>query len=259
MSKVDWEAIREEWEGSKITFKALAEKHNVKIGTLKSRRSREKWNRDATGGERDATTVSKKSTSNKKKKRGGNPNPTCKFPKRNQAARTHGLYSKYLPKDTKKLMKVINEMDPSDMIWEQIIIQYAAIVRAQKIMFVKNKDDHSQFKKKEMIVESYTDENDVKTDRWIVEYDNVAAWEKYSGFLASQSRAMGELRNLIKQFVSMADEMDERRLKIEAMQASIKKTNAEIKRLQGDDLDEYESDGFIEAMVGVEDVWNDTN
>lgn len=50
----NWEEIRLEWETSKITLAALAEKHNVKLGTLKSRKSREKWSRDATK-KKDAT------------------------------------------------------------------------------------------------------------------------------------------------------------------------------------------------------------
>src|SRR5690625_6621993 len=53
----NWDAIREEWETSEITFKDLAEKYSVKEGTLKSRRSREKWERNAT--KKDAT-ISKK-------------------------------------------------------------------------------------------------------------------------------------------------------------------------------------------------------
>ena len=53
----NWNEIREEWESTKITFKALAEKHDVKEGTLKSRRSREKStrNKDATKKKKDAT------------------------------------------------------------------------------------------------------------------------------------------------------------------------------------------------------------
>lgn len=54
MSKPNWKEIRKEWESTKITFKALAEKHDVKEGTLKSRRSREKWSKDATD-KKDAT------------------------------------------------------------------------------------------------------------------------------------------------------------------------------------------------------------
>lgn len=39
----NWEKIREEWETSRITLSALADKHGVKLGTLKSRKSREAW------------------------------------------------------------------------------------------------------------------------------------------------------------------------------------------------------------------------
>jgi hypothetical protein len=38
MNKVNWNEIREEWKTTKITFKALAEKYDVKEGTLKSHR-----------------------------------------------------------------------------------------------------------------------------------------------------------------------------------------------------------------------------
>ncbi|QUW22471.1 hypothetical protein JSQ81_02470 [Sporosarcina sp. Marseille-Q4063] len=41
-------------ETTKITFKALADKHDVKEGTLKSCRSREQWSKDATH-KKDAT------------------------------------------------------------------------------------------------------------------------------------------------------------------------------------------------------------
>lgn len=65
MTKKNWEQIRAEWETTKITFKALAEKHGVKEGTLKSRRSREKWSRDATI-KKDATNSKKVATVSEK-------------------------------------------------------------------------------------------------------------------------------------------------------------------------------------------------
>lgn len=40
-----WTDIQKEWETSKITLKDLADKHGVKLGTLKSRKSREGWSR----------------------------------------------------------------------------------------------------------------------------------------------------------------------------------------------------------------------
>lgn len=60
---MNWENIRIEYEGSKITLKELAEKHDVKLGTLKSRKSREGWSRGAT--KKDATI--KKGATTKRK------------------------------------------------------------------------------------------------------------------------------------------------------------------------------------------------
>lgn len=56
----NWKEIQKEWETTKITLAALAEKHVVKLGTLKSRKSREAWVRGtskkgATKKKKDAT------------------------------------------------------------------------------------------------------------------------------------------------------------------------------------------------------------
>ena len=235
----NWEGIKKEFETTDISLKALADKHGVKLGTLKSRRSREKWERDATVARKDAskgkgvaTRGKKDSTSKPKKQNRGNPNPVSKFPKRNQYARKHGLFSKYLPKETRKLAERINDVQPEDILWQQITLQYASILRAQEIMFVENAEDHTQFLKKEMKVESYVDENNVSVDKWVIEYDNIGAWEKHSSFMSSMTRAIGELRNLIKQYVAIADEADERRLKLEIMQQSIDRNRHEIKALE---------------------------
>ncbi len=60
----NWEEIQREWETTKITFKALAEKHDVKLGTLKSRKSRDKWSRGAP--KKDATKIQKVATPKKR-------------------------------------------------------------------------------------------------------------------------------------------------------------------------------------------------
>ena len=57
----NWDEIKQEWETTKITLADLAEKHDVKLGTLKSRKSREKWTRDATA-KKDATKTKKVAT-----------------------------------------------------------------------------------------------------------------------------------------------------------------------------------------------------
>ncbi|MDP5274014.1 terminase small subunit [Chengkuizengella axinellae] len=56
---MNWEEIRKEYETTDITLKALAEKYGIKSGTLKSRKSREKWKKDATLKKKDAKKVAK--------------------------------------------------------------------------------------------------------------------------------------------------------------------------------------------------------
>lgn len=81
-------------------------------------------------------------------KKGGQPgnknaigNKGGAAPAGNQNAVTHGFFSKFLPEETLEIMEEIQERSPADMIWDQIQIQYAAIIRAQKIMFVSDKEE----------------------------------------------------------------------------------------------------------------------
>ncbi|WP_281216188.1 phage terminase small subunit [Lysinibacillus capsici] len=248
----NWDEIKQEWETTKITLADLAEKHGIKLGTLKSRKSREKWSRDAT--EKDATKIKKVAT--KEKQVGapkgntyavgnkGNPNPPNQFTKRNTAAVTHGFFQKFLPEETLEIMEAMNERSPADLIWDQIQIQYAAIIRAQRIMHVESKDEMIKELKKH------------KDTEWgeEVEYEFQFAWERQAQLLTAQSRAIGELRSSIRQFVEMADQDDERRLKLEQMQLNINKTKVEISKLENPDSHKQESEiaKMLRRMAGGE-------
>jgi phage terminase small subunit len=61
---MDWELIRQEYETSNLTLKDLADKYGIKLGTLKSRKSRERWSRAGTS-KKDATKKKKDATSKK--------------------------------------------------------------------------------------------------------------------------------------------------------------------------------------------------
>lgn len=61
---LNWDEIRKEFESTKITLAALAEKHGTKLGTLKSRKSREGWSRGSPS--KDATIKEKVATISKK-------------------------------------------------------------------------------------------------------------------------------------------------------------------------------------------------
>lgn len=266
----NWDEIKLEWETTKITLAKLAEKHNVPLGTIKSQKSRDTkngnpWLRDAT--EKDATKTKKVATKEKQvgapkgndnaKGNRGNPNPTPKFPKRNSIAEKHGFFSKFLPVETLEIMEAMNERSPADLIWDQIQIQYAAIIRAQRIMHVESKDEIIKELKKakyDYYPQSKEDGGGVEKAVTEEEYEFQFAWERQAQLLTAQSRAIGELRSSIRQFVEMADQDDERRLKLEQMQLNIDKTKAEISKLEKPDSNKQESEiaKMLRRMAGEE-------
>jgi len=238
----NWDEIRKEWETTKVTFKSLAEKYEVKDSTIRSRKNREKWQRNDATQRKNVATKGKPHRAPKGNKYAvgnrGNPDPTPKFPKRNTEAVKHGFFSKFLPPETLEIMESMNERSPADLIWDQIQIQYAAIISAQQIMYVRDRDDMSS-----EIVEESLDKT---------KYEIQFAWDKQATFMNAQSRAMSELRNLIKQFDEMAHIDDERRLKLEGMRLGIEKTKTEVESLKGDN-EKDSMEGWVAALKEVAD------
>ena len=123
-------------------------------------------------------------------------------------------------------MENIVEKSQLDILWEQITIQYAAIIRAQKIMYVENKEEMI----KELKKEEYTADGDSK-----LEYEFQFAWDRQATFLNAQSRAMGELRSLIKQYDTMVNaNLD---LVTEEQKMRIEKLKLDISNMKGDSKD----------------------
>lgn len=154
-------------------------------------------------------------------------------PFKNDHAVTHGFFRKYLPERTLEIMEQIAERSPIDMLWDQIMIQYTAIISAQEIMFVENKDEMiKELKKQKFEVHSKgTGENEQLVPVVIEEeHEFQFSWDRHATFLTAQSRAMAELRSSIKQFIDLANEDDERRLKLEQMQLNIEKTKADVEK-----------------------------
>lgn len=101
------------------------------------------------------------------------------------------------------------------MLWHQIQIAYAAIVRAQRIAYVKNQDDKTIEK-----VEDKT--GNVIGEKWEVQQ----AWDKQEAFLKAQARAQGELRAMIKQYDEMLHKnwdlsTEEQKVRIESIRAKV--------------------------------------
>jgi len=141
-------------------------------------------------------------------------------PLQNDNAVTHGFFRKHFPEDVADLAAEIMEKNPIDMLWENITIQYTAIIRAQRLMFVKDQEDITKEVKKEKSSES-SDE---------IEYEIQFAWDKHATFLNAQSRAMSTLSSLIRDFDKLANIDDERRAKLNLMNAQIDKLKADINK-----------------------------
>src|SRR5690625_2845564 len=161
--------------------------------------------------------------------------------KKNKNSMKHGLFAKYLPDETLEIMDSINEIKPLDILWTNIQMQFASIIRAQQIMFVENKDDHTTFKTKERS-DDFADETQIEVH---------ASWDKQATFMNSLSRSMAELRNMLKQYVELSTHDDDRLMEIKRMQAQIDKTNAEI------DAMNRENKTDAPPEITIVDAWTD--
>ncbi|PAE66204.1 hypothetical protein CHH85_20295 [Bacillus subtilis] len=209
-----------------MKYKDLAEKYGVSVNTIKSWKQRHGWQRKKGAPFRKSVHTKKVGAPLGNKNALGN---TGGAPQRNKNAMTHGFFSKFLPEETLSIMAGIQERSPVDMIWDQIQIQYAAIIRAQKIMFVSDKEEMIKELKKKKSALSET--NEVEEE----EYEFQFSWDRHATFLNAQSRAMAELRNLIKQFDELAHAEDERRLKLEHMRLNINQKKLELGKLTQED------------------------
>ncbi|TQX31799.1 phage terminase small subunit, partial [Clostridioides difficile] len=164
--------------------KEISSKYDISLNTLKSWIKRYNW----------ASEKKKGAPINKRGAPFSNKNSVGHgAPKENKNAEKFGFFSKYLPEETRELIQEISIKDKFDILWEQITIQYAAIIRAQKIMYVKGKE--------EMVKELKKYESTENGEK--IEYEFQFAWDRQASFLNAQSRAMSELRSLIKQYDEM--------------------------------------------------------
>lgn len=199
--------------------KEISAKYDISLNTLKSWIKRYNW----------ASEKKKGAPINKRGAPFSNKNSVGHgAPKENKNAEKFGFFSKYLPEETRELIQEISIKDKFDILWEQITIQYAAIIRAQKIMYVKDKE--------EMVKELKKYESTENGEK--IEYEFQFAWDRQASFLNAQSRAMSELRSLIKQY----DEMIHKdwNLATEEQKNRVEKLKCEVDNLSKDDIGDDE-------------------
>lgn len=199
----------------------IAQLLGVPEGTVRSWKNRYKWD-----GSDNATLQKQKR--NVAKRRGAPPgnknavgNRGGAAPLKNKNAEKYGFFSKYLPDETQEIFSAIEQADPLDLLWHQIQIAYAAIIRAQRIAYVKNQQDKTveKIEKKD---------GNVIGERWEVQQ----AWDKQNEFMKAQARAQGELRAMIKQYDEMLHKdwdsaSEEQKTRIAQMKAQTQRMSLE--------------------------------
>ena len=199
---------------SGMKYQDICSKYNLSINTLKSWVKRHGWSAEKK--RRNEKGAHKKKRGAPLNNRNAVGNKGGAAPKGNKNAETHGFFSKYLPEETFDIMREIQEKDPLDLLWENIVIQYTAIIRAQRIMYVKDQDDKT--------VERVGHRSGkVRGEEWEVQQ----AWDKQANFLQAQSRAMKTLESMIRQY----NELLKSSLATEEQQLRIKKMEAEIDKI----------------------------
>ena len=151
------------------------------------------------------------------RKKGGQPgNQNATGPPGNKNAEKYGFFSKYLPEETREIFCAINQADPLDLLWHQIQIAYAAIIRAQRIAYVKDQQD--------------------KTKEKIGSFDNGDTYMIQQAW---------ELRALIKQYDEMLHKdweaaSDEQRARIAQIKAQTDKLTGNNQEIE--DMEEIEGE-----------------
>lgn len=208
----------------------IASQLNLPEGTVRRWKSTHKW---------DSERSDKESERSDKRKRGAQPGNknSSGGPPGNKKAEKFGFFSKYLPEETVSIMQEMSN-NPLDILWEQIQIAYAAIIRAQQIMYVRDRDD----KTIERIEEK---KGKIIGERWEVQQ----AWDKQGNFLQAQARAQAELRSMIKQYDELLHKKrelstDEQRARLALLKAQTDKLTGNNQEIE--DMDEIEGEIYGE-------------
>lgn len=198
-----------------LPYKDIAEKYGVSIETVKSWRKRYGWKRAKTKPKPKKKIGAPFGNKNAMGNSGGPPVGS-------QNALKHGLFAKYLPLDMISVIEEIETISPIEILWGNICIKYAAIIRAQKIMFIESENADKQIESVTQTVEESDQFGNTK--RIEKHVDTITADIRMEKFLKAQSRAMDTLARLIKQY----DDLCKSELATEEQKARIAKLKNEV-------------------------------
>lgn len=264
MGAIDWNLIRGEYISTLLKKREcnlvdLAEKHKININTLRSRKQREDWDKgyrevrdrvkkkkamqcnamhtiaDNCADKKPQKPSSAKVLREQGERGRGNENSAFSDLAKS-AQRTnfrHGLYAKFLPPEVKEVIDEIQGADPVDMLIMSGEMLFAQIIRAMRIMHVKNEFDHSKETRR------FSGGGGI-LKATEVEYEIQMAWDRQANFMKAITRSMAELRGIIKSLTELADAgraNEEQELRIEKLKLEIARIDADAD-ISGNDVAE---------------------
>jgi hypothetical protein len=262
----NWEEIRREWETTNITLKDLAGKHGVKIGTLKSRKSREGWSRDGPS-KKDATKQKKVATPSQKdatlsdhiswveieneyvtdirKKPCTLKDLAEKYSIPYKRVREYAAEHQWTGKRDKYRTNVGQKTaeKTAEIISDELSVVTARHFRvSDKLLSIIEKaleDDNEFYKYVEKLRTGYGPGEFTES----IETETLDALNEAK--LLDVVNAAEKIQKMQRQTLGILDAKDQHKIEMD-------------KRKMGDADEEFEDDGFLEALNGtVEEVWDD--
>ena len=194
-------------------------------------------NRNANGNKGGAPQGNKNALNNKGGAKQGNLNALSNGEYYNPTKHLEkDFIKKYIPAATMKIIKgtVESGVTNLEILWTNIQIQFAAILRSQRIMFVKNKSEmikelkktKTRDKKRNTEKTSTTESEEEK------EFEFQFAWDRQATFLMSQSKAMTTLQNMITKYEELLHKhweqaSEEQKLRIDMLKHQLKELTGE--------------------------------
>ena len=212
----------------------IAERLGVSAGTVRGWKSKDKWEPKIKG------TFQKRNTERSKNPRGapkGSKNALGHgAPKGNTNALKHGLFAKYLPQEVYEIAQELSEKQPIDILWENIMLTYANLLHAQRILYVQDVDDTTS-----VLIAT--------TAKGGASYEIHTSWDKQGKALAAIARAQTELRGMIKTYDELTRSplvTEEQRLRIENLKSQLGSGDEDDTVITGFTFDRSEYNGNTE-------------
>ena len=254
----NWENIRQEWETTDITFVDLAEKHNIKTSTVRSRKNREKWQRNDNATQRKNVATQKKKAAKKKEPIADEVKSVMENDNLTDKQRLFCLYYSRSFNATKSYQKAydvdyITACASGPRLLENVRVK-------DEITRLKEQRYSRELLRPEDIFQKYMDiafadiTDYVKFSNQIVEVNNS---KEVDGTILSEVKQGREgvsikLNDRMKALQWLTDHMD---MATEEQKARIAVLKA---KAQLDDSGQVEDDGFLEALSGkVDDIWQE--